>query len=85
MEINVYEKFSDFKQEYPNETIGYIRVMYVRHLIIQSLIGLGLLFFIVFLKAITSGRTSRTQYPSSKYKKVVKEGLLWDTTEYHER
>ncbi len=56
--------------------------------------GLGLigitLFWIIFgimiimLKgSISNSRAVR--YPSSKYRKVVKEGLLWDTYEYHER
>ena len=29
--------------------------------------------------------SERLKYPSSRYKKVVRKGVLWDTTEYHER
>jgi hypothetical protein len=29
--------------------------------------------------------TPSRKYPSEKYRKVVKEGVFWDTVEYHER
>ncbi len=29
--------------------------------------------------------TPSAKYPSQKYRKVIKEGLLWDSIEYHER
>ncbi len=46
---------------------------------------LGAAFFILLLMAAASGGSPRPRYPSSKYKKVVKEGILWDTTYYVER
>jgi hypothetical protein len=55
--------------------------------------GLGLILitflwlsFYMFLAMLKGSRSSNSvRYPSSKYKKVIKEGLLWDTYEYHER
>jgi len=35
------------------------------------------------VKLIASSESFK--YPSSKYKKVVRKGVLWDTTEYHEK
>lgn len=44
-------------------------------------------FFLTALASIVSEhRTSKkTKYPSDRYRKVIKEGILWDDVEYHER
>ena len=45
-----------------------------------------IVFGIILLMLHSAAKNSQTtKYPSSKYRKVVKEGLLWNTYEYHER
>ncbi len=51
-----------------------------------ALIGLGLLYLCFFWLIAMVKSSSRTSYRSSgKYRKVIKEGILFDTVEYHER
>lgn len=38
-----------------------------------------------FLRSIITQSKESHKYPSDKYRKVVKEGLFWDSIEYHER
>ncbi len=53
--------------------------------VIRSITCILIFLFTSFLKAMISSSVSRSKYPSRKYKKIVKEGLFWDSTEYHER
>jgi len=39
----------------------------------------------MFLGFITSISEKKSKYPSDRYRKVIKEGILWDDVEYHER
>lgn len=55
-------------------------------LYLLSLLGLTIAFisFCIILASLHSA--SRKSYRhSSNYRKVIKEGILWDTVEYHER
>ncbi len=85
-----YPKYSEFKKFHNDSrirrkkdeapacrTIAY----YILAVIGISIFIAGLSLF--FLRA--GGRSSRRNYPSGKYRKVVKEGLLWDSVEWHER
>ncbi len=51
--------------------------------------GIGFLFMLIILaglrNAVNSANRETRKYPSSRYRKVVKEGLFWDSTEYQER
>lgn len=45
----------------------------------------GFAFMVVgFLKAIVD-KSKENERHSKKYRKVIKEGILWDSVEYHER
>jgi hypothetical protein len=46
-------------------------------------IGLAAMFLLLIASA--GGSSSRKRYPKDKYRKVVKEGLFYDSCEYHER
>lgn len=41
----------------------------------------------VMICTVMSARvdSGRRRYPSDRYRKVVKEGVFWDSVEYHER
>ncbi len=66
------------KKEHLNPTI--VAICYP-FFIISLLLLLGALAFL-----FSSSSSSNNSHKSSrKYKKVVKEGLFWDSVEYHER
>jgi hypothetical protein len=52
---------------------------------------LGAMVFLFWLKVCIIQITSKVQnsdeykYPSSKYKRIIKKGVLFKTVEYHER
>ena len=52
-----------------------------------SIIGLTLIIvMIAFMVASVLCKNSRpSKYPRDKYRKVVKEGIFWDSIEWHER
>ena len=50
-----------------------------------TLLGIFLVTTAVISVVKIIASSERLKYPSSKYKKVVRKGVLWDTTEYHER
>ena len=52
---------------------------------IWIIINITCFLIIIALKGFESRMSRYNKYPSDKYRKVVKEGLFWDTTEYHER
>ena len=82
--MNYYLKYSDFKKfckkrekPLPNWRINlYYPFVWL----------VCFLFFITVISIIRSVmNTPSRKYPSEKYRKVVKEGVFWDTVEYHER
>ena len=44
-----------------------------------------MLFAGIFIGSINSFISQQRKYPSKRYRRVVKEGILWDSVEYHER
>lgn len=51
-----------------------------------ALIGLCLLYGAFFWLIVMVRSSNRTSYRTSdKYRKVIKEGILFDTVEYHEK
>lgn len=63
-------------------------VTYPLYIISIPLTGLFILQIWLIIKMIVSGYSPKyrsTKYPSDKYRKVIKEGILWDSVEYHER
>jgi len=79
-----YPKYSSFKEhiktsQYPMATWKII-LLYPIDLLIIFLVTTAVIS-VVKIMAISE----RLKYPSSRYKKVVRKGVLWDTTEYHER
>jgi len=50
-----------------------------------ALIGITILILTIRSILTRIANSERRKYPSEKYRKVVKKGLFWDTTEYHER
>ena len=44
-----------------------------------------ILTLVIFVGGLLTKARERRKYPSEKYRKVVKEGILWDSVEYHER
>ncbi len=53
--------------------------------IIRFFIWIFVSMLIAFILACKNDRSNSRKYPSGKYKRVVKEGFFWDSTEYHER
>ncbi len=79
-----YPKYSSFK-EYLKKSDNPMATWKIILLYPLALLGIFLVTITVvgIVKAISSSESCK--YPSSKYKKVVRKGVLWDTTEYHER
>ncbi len=51
-----------------------------------AIIGLVATYSVIYLLIDASAHSDRTSYKrSDKYRKVIKEGILFDTIEYHER
>lgn len=51
-------------------------------LYIVTMLSIGI--FIATFKGRV-GNSRRNYYPSNRYRKVVREGILWDSVEWHER
>lgn len=54
---------------------------YPAYIIFKGFIGT----IIAVMQMSSESSRERSYYPSDKYKKVVKEGILWDSIEWHER
>lgn len=51
-----------------------------------ALIGLALFYcFLISLALMIKGQNKTSYRTSPNYRKVIKEGLFWDTVEYHEK
>ena len=51
-----------------------------------AIIGIGLFMFMILLMAVILKSSSRKSYrKSDNYRKVIKEGIFYDSVEYHER
>ena len=59
------------------------KLMYPLFLIIACLFFLSCGLLIVMLAGIKGER--KPYHDRSKYRKVIKEGIFWDSYEYHER
>ena len=60
----------------------WVKVVYYPFVILGLvLLGISLIVLIITIKS-HSGKSYRN---SKNYRKVIKEGLLWNTVEYHER
>ena len=79
-----YPKYSSFKEsfKYCEKPTATWKIILLYPL---ALLGIFLLTVTVISVVKIISMSQRLKYPSSKYKKVVKKGILWDTTEYHER
>lgn len=44
-----------------------------------------ILFLFALVAMVAGSKSESSKYPSSRYRKVVKKGLIWDSVEYHER
>ncbi len=62
-------------------------VKYIFGLILITGFWLSLGFIILIVKLCASGPqySQSRKYPSSQYRRVVKEGIFFDSIEYHER
>lgn len=67
------------------KTIPLYVLSFIPITIFWIIIGVFGLVMYGIIKGASSSSSSRNKYPSEKYRKVIKEGILWDSTEYHER
>ncbi len=88
----IYPKYKDFsrlvdeKNELKRPISKFERVArYILTCIGITLLCGVIVFAIALMRGSTDGGSRRRDYPSSKYRKVVKERLFWDDVEYHER
>ena len=79
-----YPKYSSFK-EYLKKSDKPMATWKIILLYPLALLGIFLVTITVISVVKLIANSTPFKYPSSKYKKVVKEGIFWDTTEYHER
>ncbi len=74
-------KYSEFKRifakhDWANKWYKAIPIWFFGNIIL----GLTILMLLRYIN-----NAPKEKYPSEKYRKVVKEGLFWDSIEYHER
>jgi len=79
-----YPKYSSFKEsfKYCEKPTPTWKIILFYPL---ALLGIFLLSVTVVGVVNIISISQRLKYPSYKYKKVVRKGVLWDTTEYHEK
>lgn len=75
-------KYSEFKRIFAKHDWANKWYKAIPIWIFLNLIVGGVLFIIT---SALSGYKRREKYPSDRYRKVVKEGIFFDTIEYHER
>lgn len=87
-----FRSFPSFKNKvneiYDEEKMNRIKTAqifyeYTKHLLLATLMCVFTLFLAIFAASILAKSNSR--YDRSKYRKVIKEGVFFDTVEYHER
>lgn len=90
----LYRKFRTFRNEmlecYDNANIvrpdkEVIIFEYVKHIFIATFIWAWIGIFVLIYKAHVSEKRKYPYRNNPQYKKVIKEGILFDTVEYHER
>lgn len=74
---NIYKTFCEL--EFAKDRPKVIKFLYF----IFTMLFIG--FFVVFAKAVSANADRYNRFPPSKYKKVIKEGIFFDSIEYHER
>lgn len=52
--------------------------------VVRFLIWLFVYTLVAMIAGVRNNRSNDRKYPSGKYKKVIKEGFFYDSTEYHE-
>lgn len=60
-------------------------VTYPLYIVSIPFTGLFLIQLWIMIQLAMAHVSRPIKYPSDKYRKVVKEGILWDSVEYHER
>jgi len=84
---NVYPTYKEFKEFFAKKEKPLNNFIAIPCYVL-SLIGLTLLLIImvfVVVSVFNSSKRISKKYPPEKYRKVVKEGILWDRVEWHER
>lgn len=85
--IPTFKEFVDNNNRYRN-TVGKEKQPVLLLGIYYPFVVIGILLFLLTIYILVASiiRGSRYSYRNSpKYKKVIKEGLFWDSVEYHER
>lgn len=83
---SIYPSFKQVKKFFAKETTSNVPFWFIYPIVIFLItlfyicLGITYLFFMA-----GSRKYSKPKYPSDKYRKVVKEGLFYDSVEYHER
>lgn len=60
-------------------------VSYPLYIISFPIAGMVALSLIIMFTSIIAMNRRPSKYPSDRYRKVIREGILWDSVEYHER
>lgn len=79
-----YPKYNSFK-EYLKKSDKPTATWKIILLYPLALLGIFLATMIVKCVVKSIAISESFKHPSSKYKKVVRKGVLWDTTEYHQK
>lgn len=78
-----YRTFCKFIQDFRSDKPALPKYKMIPLYILGLLIVGWFWFILLTMLALCSG--GGRKYPSNKYRKVVKEGLFFDSVEYHER
>lgn len=87
--FNEFSRLNDYyrlKIRHKPRNKTWVKLIYYPVFIIVSLLLYAVLFFLIESFKDTLRRSKKYSYrTSTNYKKVIKEGVLFDTVEYHEK
>lgn len=83
---SIYPSFKSVKRWFYKEECSDIPfyIIYPIAILLLTLLYICIGIILVIVWASLS-KSTISKYPSKKYRKVIKEGILWDSVEYHER
>ena len=74
-------KYKTFLEIFTSAKERPVLIRWLYFLLANLLLG----FILLALRSAINASREANKYPSKQYKKVIKEGILWDSIEYHER
>lgn len=76
--MNMLISYKEFSEDRPKESK-------IKRVFLYVLTSILHFMFLMVVISFSNHVKSNNKYPKSRYRKVIKEGIFFDTYEYHER